>query len=120
MITKEIERLRNSTIWSIEGWLSSWKEERSLRQWGALNFASWIVLSFANFSYLEIAILLVLGLITIVVELINTSIEAAVDLVSTETHPNAKKAKDTASAAVMVSAVIWGLVWIVFLGSKFV
>ena len=38
-------------------------------------------------------------------ELVNTAVESAVDLVTEERHPLAKKAKDTAAGAVLVSAV---------------
>ena len=48
---------------------------------------------------------LIIGLV-IATELINTSIEAVVDLTCPETHPLAKVAKDTAAAAVMVFAIV--------------
>ena len=53
-------------------------------------------------------------LLVLVVELLNSAIEAAVDRVSLERHPLAGRAKDIASAAVMLSlanaALVWGLV----------
>jgi len=53
-------------------------------------------------------------LIVLVVELINSAVEATVDRISLEDHPLAKRAKDIGSAAVMLSlinaAAIWGLV----------
>ncbi len=52
--------------------------------------------------------------LVLIVELLNSSVEAAVDRVSLEDHPLAKRAKDFGSAAVFVSAVnvplVWGLV----------
>lgn len=50
-------------------------------------------------------IFLIIGLV-IATELINTSIEAVVDLTSPEVHPLAKIAKDTAAAAVMVFSIV--------------
>jgi diacylglycerol kinase (ATP) len=50
-----------------------------------------------------------------VVELVNAAIEAAIDRVSLEAHPLAKRAKDLGSAAVMVSLVIAALVWVLVL-----
>ena len=53
-------------------------------------------------------------LLVIVVELINSAIEATVDRISLEKHDLAKRAKDIGSAAVLVSLinvlVVWGLV----------
>ncbi|MFE4711314.1 MULTISPECIES: diacylglycerol kinase [unclassified Paenibacillus] len=53
-----------------------------------------------NWMLLLLAITLVLA-----AELLNTAIEATIDLVSPEIHPLAKKAKDTAAGAVLLSAV---------------
>lgn len=50
------------------------------------------------------------------IEAVNTAIETLVDLVSPETHPLAKVAKDTAAAAVLVSAMIALLVGLLVLG----
>ena len=53
-------------------------------------------------------------LLVLIVELINSALEAAVDHTSLEQHPLAKRAKDIASAAVFLSIVnalvVWGLV----------
>jgi diacylglycerol kinase (ATP) len=53
-------------------------------------------------------------LLVLIVELLNSAVEAAVDRISLENHQLAKRAKDIGSAAVFVSlanvAVVWGLV----------
>ena len=53
-------------------------------------------------------------LLVIVVELLNSAVEAAVDRISLDRHDLAKRAKDIGSAAVLVSlvnvVVVWGLV----------
>ena len=49
--------------------------------------------------------------LVIIVELINTALEAVVDLASPEIHPLAKQAKDIASAAVFVSLMLFLLSW---------
>ena len=53
-------------------------------------------------------------LLVIIVELLNSAVEAAVDRISLDRHDLAKRAKDIGSAAVLVSlinvAVVWGLV----------
>ena len=58
------------------------------------------------------SIILVMGALILVVELINTSIEAVVDLATDKYHPLAKVAKDTASAAEFVACIIAAGMWL--------
>mgnify|MGYP001328401462 CR=1 FL=1 len=62
-----------------------------------------------------VAIVLAVGIVW-VLEFINTSIEAAVDLAQPEIHPLAKAAKDTAAAAVLTGAITAALVGLLVLG----
>jgi diacylglycerol kinase (ATP) len=50
-------------------------------------------------------------LLVLLVELVNSSIEAVVDYISKERHPLAKRAKDMGSAAVFMSLITCGFVW---------
>jgi diacylglycerol kinase (ATP) len=60
------------------------------------------------------ALMIASVLVVLIVELLNSAIEAAVDRISLEHHPLAKRAKDIGSAAVMLALlnvpVVWGLV----------
>ena len=60
---------------------------------------------FLQVSYLEWLILTLVMFAVFIVELLNTSIEEATDLVVTEHNPTAKAAKDTAAAAVLLTAL---------------
>ena len=51
-------------------------------------------------------------LLVLVVELLNTAVEAIVDMASPDFHPQAKKAKDTASAAVLLSLFMSAGIWL--------
>ena len=51
-------------------------------------------------------------LLVLIVELLNSAIEAVVDRVSLERHPLAKRAKDFGSAAVFLGSVFCGMVWL--------
>lgn len=62
-----------------------------------------------------IMLLLVTGMVW-VAEIINTSMEAVVDLANPETHPLAQAAKDTAAAAVLVAAAVALMVGLLLLG----
>lgn len=57
-----------------------------------------------HFSAIELALISVIITLVVVLEMLNTVVEAAVDLASPEYHPLAKAAKDVAAGAVLVSA----------------
>ena len=59
-----------------------------------------------RFSALEMAILMLTAGFVLILELINTTIEALVDLVSEEIKPKAMIAKDVSAAAVLTSAIL--------------
>lgn len=59
----------------------------------------------------------VLGLV-LIVELLNSAIEATVDRISLESHPLAKGAKDMGSAAVLVALLVCALVWALALAAR--
>ena len=63
----------------------------------------------------ERALLLGCLFLVLIVELINSAIEAAVDRISLEHHRLAKRAKDIGAAAVMLSLVNAGAVWLLLI-----
>jgi diacylglycerol kinase (ATP) len=63
----------------------------------------------------ERALLVGTLLLVLIVELLNSAIEATVDRISLDPHPLAKRAKDLASAAVMLALVLAGLTWALLL-----
>jgi diacylglycerol kinase (ATP) len=63
-------------------------------------------------SPLEIGLLVGAVLQVLIVELLNSAVEAVVDRVSPEWHELSKRAKDIASAAVMLSLALWATVWL--------
>ena len=112
---REIARLRNTATWSLQGLRVCWDEEKSFRQCAGLNLISWWLLFVFDFSPAETVVLLALGILTMVVELLNSAVEATVDYVSTDRHPLAKKAKDIASAAVMLTGLLWAASWLLII-----
>lgn len=115
MLREQWVRFRNRCVWSWEGWSHAWHSEPSLRQWILANLISGAFAIFLPISTAERAILLGGGVMVLAIELLNSAIERAVDHTSKETHPLAKQAKDMASAAVAVSAIAVGVMWIVVL-----
>jgi diacylglycerol kinase (ATP) len=64
---------------------------------------------------MERALLIGCLMLVLIVELVNSAIEAAVDRISFENHRLAKRAKDIGSAAVMLSLVNAALVWLLII-----
>lgn len=95
---------------AFEGIFNTIKTERNIK---IHLFATIMVIIFGfilNISYLEWLIcLLLFGLITSL-ELVNTSLEAVVDLATQERKPLAKKAKDAAAGAVLYSSIIAAII----------
>ena len=103
---KGLKRFVKSFSFALEGLKYAFKYEQNIL---AHTLATILVISLGfvfHISYTEwLIIFLIIGLV-IATELINTSIEAVVDLITKEKNPLAKVAKDTAAAAVMVFALI--------------
>lgn len=103
---KGIKRFIKSFNYALDGLKYAFKYEQNII---AHTFATILVVSFGfifHISYIEwLIVFLIIGLV-IATELINTSIEATIDLITKENNPLAKVAKDTAAAAVMVFAII--------------
>ena len=100
------QRFLNSIKFSIDGLVNAYQNEQSL--WlhaictiGILILGFLLQISFNEWTVIVIALVIVLA-----VELLNTAIEATVDLVTKEIHPLAKVAKDCGSAAAFVSSIM--------------
>ena len=98
-----IRRLIRATVFSAQGLAYALKNEAAFRQEIALT----VVLTPAAFwlgrTPLEIALLIGVCLIMLIVELLNSAIEAAIDRLGDEQHELSGAAKDLGSAAVFVS-----------------
>ncbi len=83
----------------------AFKTQRNLRVHVGLGLIASILALVLRFSPLEMAVLVLLMTVVIALELVNTVVEAAVDLASPAYHPLAKAAKDVAAGAVLVAAL---------------
>jgi diacylglycerol kinase (ATP) len=110
-----LQRVINATRYSLEGFAAAARHEDAFRQ--ELMLAAVLVplgLWFGN-DGVERALLVGSVLMVLVVELLNSAVEATVDRVSLEDHRLAKRAKDLGSAAVMMSLVTVAAVWLLVL-----
>ena len=104
-------RCRNS----LEGLGFAWREEASFPQWVVLNAISAVLSFVIEMTTVERALIIGFGILVLAAELLNTGIETAIDRISEEDHPLSKKAKDTACAAVALTALATGIVWLIVL-----
>ena len=109
-----LKRVFNAFYYSMEGIGSTLKHEEGFRQemaLAAIMIPLAIVLPVGLFAK---ALLIGSVIIVLIVELLNSALEATIDYISTENHYLAKRAKDMGSAAVLLSllnvAAVWGLV----------
>ena len=100
------QRFLNSIKFSIDGLVNAYQNEQSL--WlHAICTIGIIILGFLlQISFNEWAVIVIALVIVLAVELLNTAIEATVDLVTKEIHPLAKVAQDCGSAAAFVSSIM--------------
>lgn len=100
------KRFLNSIKYSIDGLIYAYSNEQSLWLHGIGTIAILILGFLLQISFNQWAILIIALVVVLAVELLNTAVEAAVDLVTKEIHPLAKIAKDCGSAAGCVAGVM--------------
>jgi diacylglycerol kinase (ATP) len=110
-----LRRIRNALFYSAAGLRAAYRHEDAFRQevWLAallIPLAMFLPAGLVGKALMVSSVLLVL-----IVELLNSAIEATVDRVSLENHQLAKRAKDIGSAAVMIALVNVVVVWLLVL-----
>jgi diacylglycerol kinase (ATP) len=110
-LKREIARVANRAVLTWEGIKITWVEEASFSQWVVANIISAALTFTLEMSPVERALIIGFGLLVLVMELMNTAIEAAIDRISEDIHPLSKKAKDVACAAVTMTAIATGVIW---------
>lgn len=110
-----LRRMVMAVVYSWQGLCSAWREEAAFRQELALSVLAIPAALYFGRGSLERVALIAPVFLVLIVELLNSSIEAIVDRVGTDRHPLAAMAKDMASAAVMLSLVLVAVVWFLVL-----
>ncbi|ENM4021806.1 MULTISPECIES: diacylglycerol kinase [Vibrio] len=104
-------RVINATGYSWQGLKAAFQHEAAIRQELALLVIAAGVLCLLGLPILERLLMFSSVVLVLIVELINSAIEAVVDRVGAERHELSGRAKDIGSAAVMVSLLLAGLIW---------
>ena len=110
-----LTRIRRAFLNTLAGLADAWRHESSFRQEVALAAILIPIACWAPVTVGERALLVAVVLLVIVVELLNSSVETAIDRISFEQHPLSKRAKDIGSAAVFVALVLCVVVWAIIL-----
>ena len=114
-----ITRLIKATGYSLAGLRAAYQNEQAFRQEVWLCFILIPLAFYLTDVGVERALLIGVWLLVMITELMNSAIEAVVDRIGDEWHELAGRAKDIASAAVMVALLLAGITWFLIVIEKF-
>ncbi|THU03984.1 diacylglycerol kinase [Lampropedia puyangensis] len=106
-----LSRLFHTLIYSRDGFLTAMRNEAAFRQLLVLHGLLMPLAILLPLSPIEKALMLTVCFISLIVELINSAIEAAIDRISLELHPLSKNAKDMGSTAQTIALLMVATVW---------
>ncbi len=110
-----VKRIFMALFYSIDGLRTAWRSEHAFRQELALLVFGVVLAFLLPVSGRDRLALIGALVLVLIVELLNSAIEAVVDRISLERHPLSKNAKDFGSAAVLLAMLLAGAVWAVIL-----
>lgn len=107
-----IKRIIHAAGYSYQGLIAAYRQEAAFRQETWLFLASIPLALVLGNNWVEVVAMTGVLLLVMIVEILNSAIEAVVDRVGHEVHPLSGQAKDMGSAAVFMSLVLAATVWI--------
>ncbi|ADP10493.1 Diacylglycerol kinase [Erwinia sp. Ejp617] len=108
-------RIIKAAGYSWKGLRAAWRHEAAFRQEAAAAIIAIVIAGFLNVDAITRVLLIGSVVMVIIVEILNSAIEAVVDRIGHEIHPLAGRAKDMGSAAVLITILLAVLVWIMLL-----
>ena len=115
-----IKRIINAFGYSKDGLAAAYRYESAFRQVLWLNLILIVLTFILNFDSATKMLLIIASFVSLITELFNTAVKAAVDHTSTEKHELAKRAKDAGSAAQLLALTMLGIVWAIALWRGYV
>ena len=115
---KGLSRVWHATGYSIAGLRAGWGET-AFRQEALLALVILPATFWLGKTWLEVAVLCASVVLVMIVELLNTAIETAIDRIGPEWHDLSKRAKDMGSAAVLLSLLLCAGIWAAALIHRF-
>lgn len=113
-----LDRILHAGSYSLAGLREGWAEA-SFRFEAQIALVMLPLAFWLGQTWIEVALLAGSVLIVLMVELLNTGIETAIDRISPEWHDLSRRAKDLGSAAVMLGLILCGGIWIAALVQRF-
>lgn len=107
-----LTRILKAGGYSLQGLRATWQGEAAFRQECLLLLLVIPTIVFLDLSATERSLLVIVTILVLIVELLNSAIEAVVDRVGSEYHELSGRAKDMGSAAVLISLLLWCYVWL--------
>ena len=113
-----LHRVWHATRYSLHGLHAAWSEsafrQEAMAALVLVPLAFWL-----GRSWVEVALLAGAAVLLLVVELLNSAVEAAIDRVGPEWHALSKRAKDLGSAAVLLTVLLCASVWCAAIYQRF-
>src|SRR5450830_40030 len=106
-----LKRIFSAFFYSLDGLKAAWRHEHAFRQELGLFVVGTVIALLLRISAFEKLVL--------IIELLNSALEAVVDRISLELHPLSKNAKDFGSAAVLLTCILAFATWAVVLFNRF-
>lgn len=110
-----LARILHASGYSLAGLQAAWRGEAAFRQLLLLNGLLLPMACLLEVTRGERALLMLVPMLALIVELLNSAIEATVDRISLSLHPLSKQAKDMGSAAQLLALLAIAMTWAVIL-----
>ena len=114
-----LQRLLPALRYAWQGLKTAFQQEAAFRQEILLAIILVPIALWIGDKGVEQILLIGSVLLILIIELLNTSIEAMIDRISLDPHPLSKQAKDIASAAVFLTLLLAIMTWLLIIGGKF-
>ncbi|QCR37429.1 diacylglycerol kinase [Nissabacter sp. SGAir0207] len=109
--TTGLVRIYKAAGYSVKGLLAAWKNEAAFRQEAMLAIPAIILAFWLDVTTVERILMVGAIVLVMIIEIINSAIEAIVDRIGPELHPLSGRAKDLGSAAVALAIILTLFVW---------
>lgn len=110
-----LTRIINAARYSWKGIRAAWQNEAAFRQEAVAGIVAVIVACWLDVDAVTRVLLIGSVMLVIIVEILNSALEAVVDRIGSEMHPLSGRAKDMGSAAVLLTILLAVFVWVMLL-----
>lgn len=114
-----VSRILHAARYSVDGLSAAYRSESAFRQEFWLATALLPASFWLGRGWVEVSVLLGSVVLVLIVELLNSAVEATVDRVSLDLHDLSKRAKDYGSAAVMLALLLCAGIWLLAIWNRF-